>query len=69
MHFAVHHIIKPSPQAVIWIQRSLIRVLNCPMIVPQRLLNCPVNLVSNPMNCLVRLIDYIVLAIFDALTP
>ena len=51
------------------IQRSLISVLNCPMIVPQRLLNCPVNLVSNPMNCLVRLIDYIVLAIFDALTP
>ena len=51
------------------IQGSLIRVLNCPMIAPQRLLICPVNLVSNPMNCLVRLLDYIILAIFDALTP
>ena len=26
------------------------------------------NLVSHPMNCLVRLIDYIELAIFEALT-
>ena len=37
------------------IQRSMIRVLNCPMRAIQRSLNRPMNLVNIPMNCLVRL--------------